>query len=130
MPFYETYFMIHRKVTNKELRGIVVDSVGKMTAEGGSIFKFNDFGWRHSGDQMSKPGLGKFQYGRWFQFFWAGQPQSVKQTHNVFRHNTSVTRFITFKTNKPATDRDSFYLSPQSYRTSEETQHPRVDYSV
>jgi ribosomal protein S6 len=132
MPFYETYFMIHKRVANKELRSLVVDSVGKMTTDGGSVLKVNDFGWRHSGPEMRKPGMGKFHYGRWFQFFWAGKPTSVKQTHEVLRHNTAVTRFITFKTKKPSilSERDSFYLNPSAYRTNEETQHPRVDYSV
>ena len=132
MPFYETYFMIHKKVTNKELRSLVVDCVGKMTTDGGCVLKVNDFGWRHCGQQVKKASLGKFHYGRWFHFFWAGKPTSVKVTHEVLRHNTSITRFISFKADKPSvlSDRDTFYLNPSVYKKNEEAQHPKVDYSV
>lgn len=134
MPWYETYFMVHRKVSSNDLRGLVTDCVSKMTGDGGAIFKFNDFGWRHSGDMISRSGVGKFQYGRWLHFFWAGHPKSVKQSHNVLRHNTAVTRFITFKTTKPScfSHRDTFYLNPSAYtkKSAEETQHPKIDYSV
>lgn len=134
MPFYESYFLVHKKATNQALRSLLSDGTASISKGGGSVFKFRDFGWRHTGYMLRKSGVGQFHYGRWFQLLWGGHPSAVEALNDLFRHNTSIGRFITFKIDRPSelySERSTFFKAPEAYkRESSETRHPKKDLSI
>jgi ribosomal protein S6 len=134
MPFYETYFMIHRKVTTEALKSILTDTTKAITRDGGAVFKFRDFGWRHSGYMMRKSGFGQFHYGRWFQLMWGGNPAALDRINDIMRHNTGVSRFMNTKIEKPTdmySERSSYYQSPDVYaKETSEIKHTKIDSSA
>ena len=134
MPFYETYLMIHKKVTRDALKSILFDTNQAITQDGGAVFKFRDFGWRHSGYMIRKSGNGQFHFGRWLQLLWGGNVSSLDRLNDILRHNTGITRFMNVKVEKPSemySERSTFYKAPEAYtKETLETRHTKIDSSI
>ena len=113
MPFYRTFFAIHKKVGSEDLR-VLLDEVRKSIIKGsGGVFEFQDYGWRHSGYMVRKAGVGQFHTMRWFTMLWGSHPATVAEVGNLFRSHSGVLRFLTLK-NHTSPRRSSFY-SVQKY---------------
>ena len=129
MPLYNSFFLIHKKVTKPDLRLLITELHKAVTPTGG-ILQFQDYGWRNTGYMVRKSAVGQFHYGRWFRFLWGGHVKVVSRLHEILRFNSGILRFITFK-HKNEKNRTSFYKTPQAYKKeTTEMRHPKEDYSI
>jgi ribosomal protein S6 len=135
MVFYETFFLISNRTTNKRFYALSSDIIKAVTSNEGAVIKISDLGWRATAYPIIKPRVGKFYVGRWFHVLWGAKPPAVKSIQDVMLQNTGVLRFMTTRVRSPSKlyrSRSSFFLTPEAYqqRSNAEVRQGPVDFSI
>ncbi|MBW2501690.1 MAG: 30S ribosomal protein S6 [Deltaproteobacteria bacterium] len=92
MRRYETIFIVRANVAEDEITAITTKTSSIIEADGGTIFRVNDWGLKKLAYQINKESQGYFVY-----VDYAGLPAAVAEVERIFRIDDRVLKYLTVK---------------------------------